>query len=114
MLLLAQFDPTQAQFSTGEIAHVLGVKPDAVSFHCRRLWPRESGEPREVRSINFTDLVWLLRHYAREGRKLPDAQSLYSKLRASGQISPAFPRDCPAVCQGQRIVTDKRRSLLSR
>lgn len=113
MLILTQFDPTQRQFSTQEIAGVLGITSDMVSIHCRRLWPREDGDPREVRTLGFADLVWLVRHFCREGRKRPDARSLYSKLRAGKRISEQFPRDCPAVCQGKRIVEAKRRSLLS-
>lgn len=113
MLILTQFDPTHRQFSTQQIARVLGINSDTVSFHCRKLWPREDGDPREVRSIGFADLVWLVRHFCREGRKLPDARALYSKLRANKRIGEQFPRDCPAVHQGRRIVEAKRRSLLS-
>ncbi len=113
MLLLTQFDPTQEQFTAQQIARVLGVSPDTVSFHCRKLWPREDGEAREVRAINFAGLVWLVRYYARQGRRLPELRALYSKLRASKRISEQFPRDCPAVCQGKRVVEAKRRSLLS-
>ena len=113
MLLLTQFDVTQRQFSTQQIGRVLGIHADTVSFHCRTLWPREDGEPREVRTLGFTDLVWLIRHYSREGRKRPDAPALYARLRAGKRISEQFPRDCAAVSQGKRVVEAKRRALLS-
>ena len=113
LLLVAQLDLTHFEYSTSEIAALFGYRTHAITPYCRRMFPREAGEPRMVHRLDFQQAVLLIRKICREGKRLPNATMLYHRLQREGAISANFPTDHPSCRAAEKFLAERRAAFLS-
>jgi hypothetical protein len=111
-LLIAQLDITQHEFRSQEIAFLLNISKDQVSWWVRKLFPRQPGDRRQVHRLDFPTVVTLIRCVCRDGRNL-DRDLIYTDLLKCGIINEHFPIGNPAVDLAENILAEQRRRLVA-
>ena len=104
MLIVAQLNPYDIEYSVADIAALLQMQPHALRHYCRRFW-----KVRDERYyyLSFEQAAILIYRVCRDAHrsKLPQVAELQQRLLDTSRITPNFPHDFPRIAHAHAAIT---------